>query len=102
MEIVKLVEVFKGINVVGFDFVVDEVGFLIDEYIKVFKYVKKYGILCIVYVGEVCGVDSVWEILCYFYFKWIGYGVCSIEDFKLMVFFKEEGIYLEVCLISNV
>ncbi len=102
METVKLVEAFKGTNVVGFDLAADEAGFPIDEHIKAFKYAKKHGILCTAHAGEARGADSVWETLRHFHPKRIGHGVRSIEDPKLMAFLKEEGIHLEVCPTSNV
>lgn len=102
METVKLVEAFKGTNVVGFDIAADEAGFPIDAHVKAFKYAKKHGISCTAHAGEACGADSVWETLRHFHPKRIGHGVRSIEDPELMTFLKSEGIHLEVCPTSNV
>lgn len=102
METVKLVEQFKGTNVVGFDIAADEAGFPIDAHIKAFKYAKKHGISCTAHAGEARGADSVWETLRHFHPKRIGHGVRSVEDPELMAFLKAEGIHLEVCPTSNV
>lgn len=102
METVKLVEAFKGTNVVGFDIAADEAGFPIDAHVKAFKYAKKHGISCTAHAGEARGADSVWETLRHFHPKRIGHGVRSIEDPELMAFLKSEGIHLEVCPTSNV
>lgn len=102
METVKLVESFKGTNVVGFDIAADEAGFPIDAHIKAFKYAKKHGISCTAHAGEARGADSVWETLRHFHPQRIGHGVRSIEDPELMTFLKAEGIHLEVCPTSNV
>lgn len=102
METVKLVEAFKGTNVVGFDIAADEAGFPIDAHVKAFKYAKKHGISCTAHAGEACGAESVWETLRHFHPKRIGHGVRSIEDPELMAFLKSEGIHLEVCPTSNV
>jgi adenosine deaminase len=102
METVKLVEAFKGTNVVGFDIAADEAGFPIDAHVKAFKYAKKHGISCTAHAGEACGADSVWETLRHFHPQRIGHGVRSIEDPELIAFLKSEGIHLEVCPTSNV
>jgi len=102
METVKLVEQFKGTNVVGFDIAADEAGFPIDAHIKAFKYAKKQGISCTAHAGEARGADSVWETLRHFHPKRIGHGVRSVEDPELMAFLKAEGIHLEVCPTSNI
>jgi adenosine deaminase len=66
MGTVKLVEQFKGTNVVGFDIAADEAGFPIDNHIAAFTYAKAHGINCTAHAGEARGADSVWETLKHF------------------------------------
>lgn len=102
MEIVCLVVCYYGQGVVGFDIVGDEVNYELVLYIFVFQYVYEKGILVMVYVGEVWGLESVWEFMKYFYLSWIGYGVCIIEDLCLMDEVWVVGLYLEICFMSNI
>ncbi|WP_305951880.1 adenosine deaminase [Emticicia oligotrophica] len=102
IETVKLVEQFRGTNVVGFDIAADEAGFPIDNHIKAFAYAKEKNLHITAHAGEAKGAESVWETLKNFHPSRIGHGVRSIEDPKLMEFLKQENIHLEVCPTSNV
>ncbi len=101
MQTVKLVEQFKGTNVVGFDIAADET-LPIDDHIKAFEYAGENGIPCTAHGGEARGPESVREILGNFHPSRIGHGVRSIEDPKLLDHLKEKNIHLEVCPTSNV
>jgi adenosine deaminase len=102
METVRLVEKFKGTNVVAFDIAGDEAGFPVDNHIKAFRYAKEKNIHITSHAGEACGADSVWETIENFHPSRIGHGVRSAEDDKLLDFLKKENIHLEVCPTSNV
>ncbi|HEY6504222.1 MAG TPA: adenosine deaminase [Chitinophagaceae bacterium] len=102
METIKLVEQFKGTNVVGFDIAADEAGFPIDNHITAFEYANARGINCTAHAGEARGADSVWETLKHFHPSRIGHGVRSIEDPELVEFIKKKNIHLEVCPTSNI
>lgn len=102
IETVKLVEQFKGTNVVGFDIAADEAGFPIDNHLKAFAYAKEKNLHITAHAGEAKGAESVWETLENFHPSRIGHGVRSIEDPKLMEFLRQENIHLEVCPTSNV
>lgn len=101
METVKLVEQFKGTNVVGFDIAADET-LPIDNHIKAFEYAREYGIHCTAHGGEARGPESVREIVGNFHPSRIGHGVRSIEDPELLDDLKKKNIHLEVCPTSNV
>ncbi|MEX0844022.1 MAG: adenosine deaminase [Balneolaceae bacterium] len=101
METVKLVNQFKGTQVVGFDIAADET-IPIDNHIKAFEYARKHGIPCTAHAGEARGPDSVREVLGNFHPARIGHGVRSIEDPELLNHLKEKDIHLEVCPTSNV
>ena len=102
METVKLVDQFKGTNVVGFDLAADEAGFPITNHIKAFEFAKVNSIHCTAHAGEARGADSVWETLQHFHPLRIGHGVRSAEDTTLLAFLKKENIHLEVCPTSNI
>ena len=102
METVKLVDQFKGTNVVGFDLAADEAGFPITNHIKAFEFAKLNSIHCTAHAGEARGADSVWETLQHFHPSRIGHGVRSAEDTTLLAFLKKENIHLEVCPTSNI
>ncbi len=102
METVRLVEQFKGTNIVGFDIAADEAGYPIDAHKKAFAYAKSQGLHITAHAGEACGADSVWETLEHFHPTRIGHGVRSVEDLKLLDYLKKEDIHLEVCPTSNV
>lgn len=101
MGTIKLVEQFKGTNVVGFDIAADET-LPIDNHIKAFEYARKHDIPCTAHAGEARGPDSVREVLGNFHPARIGHGVRSIEDPELLDHLKEKNIHLEVCPTSNV
>jgi adenosine deaminase len=102
METVRLVEKFKGTNVVGFDIAGDEAGFPIDSHIKAFQYAREKNISCTAHAGEAKGPESVRETLRHFHPSRIGHGTRSAEDEELLDFLKEENIHLEVCPSSNI
>jgi adenosine deaminase len=102
METVKLVEQFKGTNIVGFDIAADEAGFPVAAHVKAFNYAHEKGLNCTAHAGEAKGAESVWETLQQFRPTRIGHGVRSLEDTALIRHLKESGIHLEVCPTSNV
>ncbi|WP_435353761.1 adenosine deaminase [Emticicia sp. SJ17W-69] len=102
METVKLVEQFKGTNVIGFDIAADEAGFPIDNHLKAFAYAKEKNLHVTAHAGEAKGAESVWKTLKNFHPSRIGHGVRSTEDTNLLEFLKQENIHLEVCPTSNV
>ncbi len=102
METVRLVEQFKGTNIVGFDIAGDEAGFPIDNHIKAFHYAREKGLNVTAHAGEAKGAESVRETLQHFHPSRIGHGVRSVEDPDLLAFLKKQGVHLEVCPTSNV
>ncbi|MBI5916242.1 MAG: adenosine deaminase [Bacteroidetes bacterium] len=102
METVRLVEQFRGTNVVGFDIASDEAGFPVDQHVKAFDFAKEHALNITAHAGEARGAESVWETLRRFHPTRIGHGVRSMEDPRLMEYLKKAGIHLEVCPTSNV
>ena len=102
MATIKLVEEFKGTNVVGFDIASDEAGSPIDAHVKAFQYAYKKGIPCTAHAGEALGADSIWETIDEFKPVRIGHGVRCTEDSNLMEYLKQNKYHLEICPTSNI
>lgn len=67
-----------------------------------FNQVCDVGWYIIVYVGEVVGLESIWQVICELGVECIGYGVKVVEDLVLMDYLVEYCIGIEFCLILNV
>jgi adenosine deaminase len=102
METVRLVDAFRGTNVIGFDIAADEAGFPITHHTSSFAFARSKGIHCTAHAGEAKGAESVWETLHEFRPSRIGHGVRSFEDPALVAFIKRNNIHLEVCPTSNI
>lgn len=102
LETVKLIQQFRGTNIVGFDIAANEAGFPITNHISAFQYAKDMNIPCTAHAGEAKGAPSIWETLKHFHPSRIGHGVRSIEDSSLIAFLIKEKIHLEVCPTSNI
>jgi len=101
-QTVRLVNDFKGTNVIGFDIAADEAGHPLNNHIEAFKFANKNNIPCTAHAGEALGANSVKETLDKLKPKRIGHGVRSIEDPILLKRIKEKEIHLELCLTSNI
>jgi adenosine deaminase len=102
MQTVRLVEEFRGTNVVALDIAGDEAGFPVDSHLAAFVYAGEKDISCTAHAGEAKGPESVWETLQHFHPARIGHGVRSAEDDGLLEYLKEKNIHLEICPTSNV
>ncbi len=101
MQMVKLVERFKGTHVSALDIAGDEVGFPLDAHIPAFQFARQNGIPYTAHAGESGGAESVWETLRLLEPSRIGHGVHSIEDPALIEHLRKKHIHLEVCPTSN-
>lgn len=101
-QTVRLVNDFKGTNVIGFDIAADEAGHPLNNHIEAFKFANKNNIPCTAHAGEALGANSVKETLDKLKPQRIGHGVRSIEDPILLKRIKEKEIHLELCLTSNI
>jgi adenosine deaminase len=99
---VRLVNDFKGTNVIAFDIAADEAGYPLNNHIEAFKFAKNNNIPCTAHAGEALGAESVIETLDKLSPQRIGHGIRSIEDPILLDRIKENKIHLELCLTSNI
>ncbi|GCE24407.1 hypothetical protein KDK_82070 [Dictyobacter kobayashii] len=101
MLTVRLVEQFRGTNVVALDLAGDEAGYPLDAHISAFEYAVQQGLYRTAHAGEARGADSVWETLQHLQPTRIGHGARSIEDPALIEKLRTEQIHLEICPASN-
>lgn len=102
METVRLVEQFKGTNVLAFDMAGDEAGYPVAAHVKAFEFAKAHQLHCTCHAGEAKGPESVWDVLGHLHPTRIGHGVRSAEDPALLDHLIKKDIHLEVCPTSNV
>jgi len=101
LETVRLVERFKGTNVVAIDLAGDEAGFPISPHVSAYAFAVEKQLSRTAHAGEAAGAESVWETLRLLQPTRIGHGVRSTEDQKLLEYLREQKIHLEVCPSSN-
>lgn len=89
-------------KIIVLDLVGDELGFFGSLFLLYFNWVCDVGWYIIVYVGEVVGLESIWQVICELGVECIGYGVKVVEDCVLMDFFVQQCIGIEFCLILNI
>jgi len=102
LQIVRLVERFRGRQVVALDMAGDEAGFPITPHIPAFQYALAHSIPCTAHAGEARGPESVWQTLEVFRPARLGHGVRSGEDPELLAHLRQQRIHLEVCPTANV
>jgi adenosine deaminase len=102
LETVKLVQQFRGTNVLAFDMAGDEAGYPVAAHVKAFQFAKDNGIHCTCHAGEAKGPESVWDTLGQLHPTRIGHGVRSAEDEKLLDHLVKKDIHLEICPTSNI
>jgi adenosine deaminase len=102
METVKLVQQFRGTNVLAFDMAGDEAGYPVAAHVKAFQFAKDHGIHCTCHAGEAKGAESVWDTLEHLHPTRIGHGVRSAEDEQLLDHLIKKDIHLEICPTSNI
>ena len=101
-QTVRLVNDFKGTNVIGFDIAADEAGYPLNNHIEAFEFAKNNNIPCTAHAGEALGAESVTETLDKLKPQRIGHGVRSIENSILLDRIKDKKVHLELCLTSNI
>jgi adenosine deaminase len=101
LQMVKLVEQFRGTRVAALDLAGDEAGFPLAPHISAYQYAADQNLPRTAHAGEASGPQSVWETLRLLRPSRIGHGVRSIEDATLLEHLRNERIHLEVCPTSN-
>jgi adenosine deaminase len=102
MATARLVEEFRGSQVVALDIAGDEAGFPLEPHIGAYRYAREHGLFRTAHAGEGLGPESVWETLRQLEPHRIGHGTRSHEDPDLVAHLVRERIHLELCPSSNV
>lgn len=92
---------FRSRGIVGIDLAGDESHYETKLYEKFFLQARKYGFPITCHAGEAAGPESIYQAL-RLGARRIGHGVAAIKDEELLKILRREGIFLEVCLTSNV
>ena len=100
LKIIKLAKTYLKKGVGGVDLAGDEKRHKLNEYISLFKIIKKEKIPYTIHAGETDKKDLI-EVLKLNSSR-IGHGVFAINDDYLMKQIKEKNILLEICPTSNI
>ena len=72
------------------------------DYGEVFKIARESGLRTVAHSGEDDGPWAIWDALEICKAERIGHGLSAIQDPKLIDYFKEKQIPIEICVTSNV
>lgn len=91
----------NGAGVVGFDIAGHEAPFPPVLFKEAYGLATKMGLKTTAHAGESEGPERIWEALDNLGPDRIGHGTSAGQDLELMKRIARDGIYLEVCLSSN-
>jgi adenosine deaminase len=95
-------EYHAGVGVIGFDIAGPEAPFPPLLFTGAYGLAKKMGLRTTVHAGESEGPERIWEAIETLGPDRIGHGTSAGEDPELMKRLARDGIFVEVCLTSNV
>ncbi len=94
-------EFHNGVGVVGFDIAGHEAPFPPILFREAYDLATKMGLKKTAHAGESEGPERIWEALDYLGPDRIGHGTSAGQDPELIKRLARDGVYLEVCLSSN-
>jgi adenosine deaminase len=95
-------EYHAGVGVCGFDIAGPEAPFPPVLFREAYALAHRMGLKCTAHAGESEGPERIWEALDNLGPQRIGHGTSAGRDRELMRRLARDGVYLEVCLSSNV
>ena len=95
-------EFHDGVGVIGFDIAGHEAPFPPLLFKDAYALAAQMGLKRTAHAGESEGPERIWEALDYLDPQRIGHGTSAGQDPELMKRLAADGVYLEVCLSSNV
>ena len=98
----EMEEYHAGVGVVGFDIAGHEAPFPPILFTDAYKLAGQMGLKRTAHAGESEGPERIWEAIDYLGADRIGHGTSAGQDPELMKRLARDGVYLEVCLSSNV
>ncbi len=94
-------EFHDGVGVIGFDIAGHEAPFPPVLFTEAYALAGQMGLKKTAHAGESEGPERIWEALDHLGPQRIGHGTSAGKDPDLMKRLASEGVYLEVCLSSN-
>lgn len=94
-------EFHAGVGVCGFDIAGPEAPFPPVLFREAYALARRMGLKCTAHAGESEGPERVWEALDNLGPQRIGHGTSAGRDPELMKRLARDGVYVEVCLSSN-
>jgi len=94
-------EFHNGVGVIGFDIAGHEAPFPPILFKDAYALATKMGLKKTAHAGESEGPERIWEALEYLGPHRIGHGTSAGQDPELIKRLARDGVYLEVCLSSN-
>jgi len=102
-EVVGEMEAYHaGVGVVGFDIAGHEAPFPPVLFTEAYELATRMGLKKTAHAGESEGPERIWDALEYLGPHRIGHGTSAGRDRELIRRLAKDGVYLEVCLSSNV
>ncbi len=95
-------EFHKGVGVIGFDIAGPEAPFPPILFAEAYELAGNMGLKRTAHAGESEGPERIWEALDHLGPDRIGHGTSAGQDPELVKRLARDGVYLEVCLSSNV
>jgi len=102
-EVVGEMEAYhEGVGVVGFDIAGHEAPFPPVLFTEAYELATRMGLNKTAHAGESEGPERIWEALEFLGPQRIGHGTSAGQDPELIKRLAADGVYLEVCLSSNI
>jgi len=89
-------------QIVALDLAGDEAHFPAGLFVKHFRTAREAGWQVTAHAGESAGPESIWEAIQSLGARRIGHAVAALEDARLIEWMREERIFIECNLTSNV
>ena len=94
-------EYHAGVGVVGFDIAGPESPFPPILFREAYALAHRMNLACTVHAGESEGPERIWEALEHLGPQRVGHGTSASRDAELVKRLARDGVYVEVCLSSN-
>lgn len=92
---------YAGRGAVAFSVGGDEAGFPARQLAGIFTFARRAGLHTQAHAGEICGPESVWEMIEQCRVERISHGCRSIEDPELVEHLARSSTAIDTCLTSN-
>lgn len=91
----------KGPRVTGFDLAGQEQDYDPESFKDIFLPLHRHFMNITIHAGEMEGDDKIWQAIYALHAKRIGHGLKLINNAKMMAYFRDHNIAIEMCPSSN-